>query len=151
MVPVTARPTLHVESDDVARAVADGADAVQGALDTGTVVIPEQSDMFGDVFDFRVADVGRVEDRLPVGEPRLGLAAEVEHHLEEVASSLRETLRGGGDTGRKRRKEQIELLLPRGSVRRHLGDDLSLLETVVDRTRRGTDVDGAGTLRAIPA
>jgi hypothetical protein len=56
--------------------------------------------------------IGGVENRLTVGEPRLGLAAEVEHDLEQIAASLRETLRSRGDARRECREQQVELLFP---------------------------------------
>ncbi len=76
------------QSDDRALAVADRADAVQRAFDPRAVVVTKETDVLGHVVDLGVADIGGVEDGLTVGEPRLGLAAEVEHHLEEVAPSL---------------------------------------------------------------
>ncbi len=53
-----------------------------------------------------------VEDGLAVGEPRLGLAAEVEDDLEEVAALLGQPLRGGGHARRKCLDEEAQLLLP---------------------------------------
>ena len=112
IVPVTARPTLQVSPDDRSLAIADRADPVQRAFDSRSVVVTEQTDMLGHVVDLGVADVGGIEDGLTVGESRLRLSAEVEHHLEEVAPSLRETLRGGRDAGWERCEEQVELLFP---------------------------------------
>ena len=70
------------ETDDLTLAIADGADAVQRPLDAGAVVVSEVADVLRHVLDVGVSDVGRVEERLAVGEACLRLATEVEHDLQ---------------------------------------------------------------------
>ena len=72
---------------------------MQRAFDPRAVVVTEETDVLGDVVDLGVANHGVIEDRLAIGEARLGFAAEVEHHLEQIATPLRKTLRGSGDRG----------------------------------------------------
>src|SRR5205807_2085984 len=76
--------TAHAtrEANDLALAIADGADAVQRSLDAGAVVVPEVTDVLRHVLDVGVSDIGRVEERLAVGEARLRLATEVENDLQ---------------------------------------------------------------------
>ncbi len=100
------------EADDGARAVADCADAVQRPLDSRSVVVAEVADALGDVLEVVVGDLDGVEDHLAIGEPRLRLATQVEHDLEEVTPLLGHALRGDGDPWRQRFDEEVELLLP---------------------------------------
>src|SRR5205807_611124 len=75
------------EPDDPPGTVADGADAVQGALDPRPVVVSEDADPGGDVVEVGLGDLHLVENRLPVVEARLRFAAEVEDDLEQLAAS----------------------------------------------------------------
>ncbi len=107
------RPTDAAgQADDGAFAVADGADPVERALDPRSVVVTKETDVLGDVVDLGIADICGVEDRFAVGEPRFGFTAEVQHNLEEIASSLRETLCGRRDAGWEGCEEQVELFFP---------------------------------------
>ena len=100
------------EAHDGPGAVADGADAMQGALDPGAVVIAEIADALDHVLDVGVGDRHPVEDDLAVDEARLGLAAEVEHHLEQVPAVGRGRLGGQSHTRREGLEEEGQLLFP---------------------------------------
>ena len=141
------------QADDLARAVADGADAVERPLDAGAVVVAERPDVLDDVVDVGVADARRVEDRPRCREARLRHAAEVEHDLDQIARSAAAAL----DRRRDRaagapRSSRSSSSSPRGSVRHHLGDDLCLLDVGgAEHTGAGPiGVEGPAVLRAIP-
>src|SRR4029077_17595168 len=118
------------EADDHAGAITDGTDAVQGTLDAGAVVVAEGADARDHVVDVLVCDLQVVEDHLPTGEPRLGLTAEVEHDLENLATTRRQVTGGVRDPRRESVDEELKLLVPVLTVRTHLDDDVELLETV---------------------
>ncbi len=89
---------------------------MQGALDPGAVVIAEVTDALDHVLDVGIGDRHPVEDDLAVDEARLGLPAEVEHHLEQVPPVGRGGLGGERDPGREGLEEEGQLLLPGGAV-----------------------------------
>ena len=105
------------EAHDGAGTVADRADAMQGALDPGTIVIAEFSDALDHVLDVGIGDRHPVEDDLAVNEARLWLAAEIEHHLKQISPVGRGRLGGQGHTGREGLEEEGQLLLPGGPIR----------------------------------
>ncbi len=78
-----AHPAGHPH--DLAVPIADGGDTVQGSLDAGPVVIPERSDAGGHELKILGGDRGVAQDHLFLGEARFGLAAEVQHDLQQVA------------------------------------------------------------------
>ena len=73
------------QADDLALAVADGGDAVQGALDAGAVVVAEAADARGDVVDVGLAHLFVVEDDFLARETGLGRASQVEDYLQQLA------------------------------------------------------------------
>ena len=106
MVPKTARPTRQVRPDDLAAPIADGADAVERALDAGAVVIAERADVIDDVLDVLLVDLAVEQDLLAAAaEARLGSAAEVHDHLDELATQrgsarMRSPISGGSASSR---------------------------------------------------
>ena len=104
------RPTDAAgEPDHLAGAVADGGDAVQGALDTGPIVVAEDPDVVDHVRDIGVADLPVEEHLLAVHEARLGPPAKVHHHLEQVAA-VRERAEALDDLGGERCHQRIEVI-----------------------------------------
>ncbi len=77
---------------------------------------PKSPNSFDHVLDVAVGDGDVVQDDLTVDEARLGLAAEVEHHLEEVPPMGGSSLGGRGDPGWKGIEEKRQLLLPGRAV-----------------------------------
>ncbi len=71
------------QPDDLAVAVADGADAVKRPLDPGPVVVAERADVVDDVGDVRLGDLALQERHLAVREARLRATAQVEDDLDE--------------------------------------------------------------------
>ena len=71
------------QPDDFRLAVANGRDAVQGALDTRAVVFPEIPDAMHDKIELRGGDFGLAQIGLVIGVTRLGLASEVEHDFQQ--------------------------------------------------------------------
>ena len=74
------------QADDLAAAIADGADAVQRALDAGAVVVAERADVVDDVLDVLLGHLALEQHLLAAAaEARLGRAAEVHDDLDQVA------------------------------------------------------------------
>jgi len=61
---------------------------MQRALDARTVVVAERADALHHVVDVLVGDQVRRQHRLTAGQARLGLAAHVHDHFQQVASIL---------------------------------------------------------------
>src|SRR5205085_421670 len=86
--PEDSTPHATGDADDAALAIANGRDAVQRALDAGAIVVAERADALHDVVDvFLGHRVGRQQHLAP-GQSRLGLAAEVHHHFEQLTPIL---------------------------------------------------------------
>ena len=97
------------EADDLARAVADGRDAVQRALDPGAVVVAERADALDDVLDVPLGHLAVEEATSPVGEARLRPPAEVHHHLEQVGP-IAELAQPIADLRRQRLHQRVEVV-----------------------------------------
>ncbi len=79
-------PDAAGEAHDLAVAVADGADAVQRALDAGAVVLAEGAHVVDHVLDVVLADLAVEQDLLAAAaEARLRLAPEVHDDLDDGA------------------------------------------------------------------
>ena len=87
------------ESDDLAGAVPDGRDAMEGAFDAGPVVGPERADVLGDVFEVGMVDLPVAEDNGVIGEAGLRRASEVEDDFEKLVAVL-SIYESFGDPGR---------------------------------------------------
>jgi hypothetical protein len=74
------------EAHHLAGPVADGADPMQGALDPGPVVVAEGTDVIDDVGDIGLGHLAGEQLLLAMNEARLGAAAQVEHHLQQVGA-----------------------------------------------------------------
>src|SRR5262249_44699790 len=120
-------------------------------LDPGTVVVAEVTDPLGDVLQVVAGHLKAVEHRVAVGEARLRLAPQIEHHLQQVAMVGGEPLSRAGHPRRQRLEQQPELLLPTGAVGRHARVDGSLPPEGLAMTRSRTGGDSWGTLWASPA
>ena len=72
------------QPDDLAVAIADGADAMERPLDAGPVVVAERPDVLDDERDVVLVDLAIEERHLRIGEARLGSATQVQHDLDEV-------------------------------------------------------------------
>ena len=72
------------QPDDGPGAVADGRDAVQGALDAGAVVLPERPHVRRHVVQVLAHHLGLRQRRFAVRETRLGQAAQIKHDLQQV-------------------------------------------------------------------
>jgi hypothetical protein len=70
-------PYAAGETHNLVLAVADGRDAVQGALDAGSVVIAEAADTGRHVLDICFRDLCRAEDYFTIQETRLGQPPQV--------------------------------------------------------------------------
>ncbi len=97
------------QPDDLARSVADGADAVERTLDAGPVVVAEHADVVDDVRDVGVGDLAVEQVLLAGREARLRPAAEVHHDLEQVGT-VREAAQPIADLRRQRLHEGIEVV-----------------------------------------
>ncbi len=91
------------EPDDMPAAVADGGDAVQGALQAGAVIGIEFADAGNDVVDLLVGDLFFGEDDLAIHEERHRDAAEIEDDLEEIIGII-----GAGDGFSEDRRQDAE-------------------------------------------
>ena len=97
------------QPDDLAVAVADGADAVERPLDAGAVVVAERADVLDDERDVGLADLAIEQHHLRIREPRLRPPAEVEHDLDE-RGPIRQRMHGVHDLGRQRAQQGIEIV-----------------------------------------
>ncbi len=121
MVPKTARPDAAGEAHDLAAAVADGTDAVEGSLDAGAVVLAERADVVDDVLDVVRPDLTIEQDLLATTtEARLRAAAKVHHHLDDAAHVI-ELTHALADLRRQRIDERLEVIVPRPQGRGHRG------------------------------
>ena len=94
------------EADDFALAVADGGDAVEGALDAGAVILAEVADALGDELEVVGGDVAALDHHLAVEETGGGGTAEVEDDFEQLV----EVVLGAQGQGHPRRQHREELL-----------------------------------------
>jgi len=81
------------ETDDLALAVTDARDAVQGTLDASAVVSSELADARNDRVDLLLCDLFVTEDDLFPGIPRLWHASEIEDDLQQL-----EVIRAAADS-----------------------------------------------------
>src|SRR5262249_14444879 len=72
------------EAYDAPGPVSDSRNAVQGALDSGAVVVAKSSDALGHVVEVGVRDDVAAQDDLTARIARFGLPAQVHHDLEQV-------------------------------------------------------------------
>jgi hypothetical protein len=86
--PEDGAPDATGDADDAAFAVANGGDAMQGALDAGAVVVTEGTDPLDDEVDIVLADGAGREQYFAPGEASLRLAPEVHHDLEQLTPVL---------------------------------------------------------------
>ena len=97
------------QPDDLAVAVADGADAVERPLDAGPVVVAERADVLDDEGDVGLDDLAVEEAHLRIREARLGPAAEVHDDLDQGVRSG-QGVDGGDDLGRQGREQGVEVV-----------------------------------------
>ncbi len=96
------------QADNLATAVADRGNAVERPLDAGPVVVTEGANARGYELEVFRGDGRVVEDDLVVRKASLGLASEVEHHLQQQPLVI-ETLDRPVEMWRQRLEEQVEL------------------------------------------
>ena len=106
MVPNDGAADAGGEADDLALAVADGGDAMEGALDAGAVVLAEVADALGDELEVVDGDVAALDGHLAVEEAGGGGTAEVEDDFEQLV----EVVLGAQGHGDPRRQHGEELL-----------------------------------------
>ncbi len=94
---------------DVALAVADGGDAVQGAGDAGAVVGVELADLLDHVLDLACRDLRLAQHHLAVRVAGSGHAPQVEDHLQQVVAPP-DCLHGGADVGGKDGHEGVQVV-----------------------------------------
>jgi hypothetical protein len=90
------------ESNHLTAAVADGADAVQGALDAGAVVAAEGAQAADHRRQVVAPDGPMIQIKGAPREAGLGQPAEVEHHLQQLLAAAgggKATLHGLGQHG----------------------------------------------------
>jgi len=97
------------QPDDLAVAVADGADAMERPLDAGAIVVAERPDMLDDERDVRLDDLALQQAHLRIGEAGLGPAPEVHDDLDE-GGPIREGVDRRHDLGRQRSEQSIEIV-----------------------------------------
>ena len=98
------------EADDLAAPVADGADAMERALDAGAVVVAEGADVVDDVLQVGLDDLALEEHGLAAAaEASLRAPAEVHHDLDQVALR-RQGLQGGDELGRQGGEQSVEVV-----------------------------------------
>ena len=103
-------PDAAGEAHDLAAAVADGADAVERALDAGAVVVTERADVVDHVLDVLRLDLAVEQDLLAAtAEAGLRPAAEVHDDLDDAAYAL-EGAHALADLGRQRLEERLEVV-----------------------------------------
>src|SRR5262249_42602575 len=79
-------PHTAGEADDLAAAIADGADAVQRAPDARAVVVPKEPDPFYHVRQVITGHSLHAERRLGPQKARLRFPSEVKNNLEQVVA-----------------------------------------------------------------
>ena len=99
------------QADDVALAVADGGDAMQGMADAGAIVLGERAHPRGDVLQISTCHRPSTEQDFGVGKARLRLAAEVHDDLQQIGMSA-ELAGSVADPRWQRAEQQVELLGP---------------------------------------
>ena len=97
------------QPDDLAAAVADGADAVERPLDAGAVVVAEQADVLDHERDVGIVDLAVEEHDLRVREPALRAPTEVHHDLDQRLALL-ERVDGVDDLRRQGREQRVEVV-----------------------------------------
>ena len=107
--PVHGPPDAAGQPDDLAVAVADGADAVERPLDAGAVVVAERADVLDDEGDVGLVDLALEERHLRIREARLRPPAEVHDDLDE-GGPVRQGMDGGDDLGRQGREQRVEVV-----------------------------------------
>ena len=97
------------QADDLAAPIADGADAMQGALDAGAVVVAKRADVLDHIGDVAIRHLAFEEDHLAVGKARLGWAAQIQDDLDQgfLVGQLMDRL---DDVGRQGSKEDSEVV-----------------------------------------
>src|SRR5205085_3688227 len=101
----------HRETCDATRPVANRRDAVQRPLDARPVVVAELAHVVGDVLEVGCGHRAVREKDLATGHARLGLAAEVENDLEQLAR-VGALVQRPSQVGRQRAGEELDLLVP---------------------------------------
>ena len=107
----------HGQPDDAPRPVADRGDAMQRALDAGAVVVAELADVVGDVLQVGGRNGMVCEQYLASRHASLGLAAQVEDDLEQLAR-VDALVQGPCQVRRQRTREQLDFLIPVRGTRR---------------------------------
>ena len=97
------------QADDLAAAVADGADPVERPLDAGPVVVAERADVLDDEGDVGVGDLALEEHHLRIGEAGLGPTTEVHDDLDQRLAIL-EPVHGLDDLGRDGCEQGVEVV-----------------------------------------
>ncbi len=97
------------QAHHLAGAVADGADAMEGPLDPGAVVVAEDADVVHDVPDVGLGDLAVEKHLLAVGEARLRATPQVHDHLEQVAA-IGERAEAGHDLRGERRHQVVQVV-----------------------------------------
>ena len=97
------------QADHRALAIADGGDAVQGALDAGAVVRAEIADVADHLLQVVTRRLVRAERELRVGEARLGQAAEVHHDLDQVGGAAQLPQRAANAVGQNS-QQQVQVV-----------------------------------------
>ena len=106
----------HRETGDAPRPVAYRRDAMQRALDTGPVIVPELTNVVRDVLQVGPGDGAVSKQDLTAWHARFGLPTKVEHYLQKlcrVCALVKRTRKVCGQ----RACEKLDLLVPVGGSR----------------------------------
>ncbi len=107
--PVDGSPDPARQPDDLALAVADGADPVEGPLDAGAVVVAERADVLHDEGDVALVDLAVQQHHFRIREARLGPPTQVHDDLDQRAP-VRQGMDGRHDLGWQRAQQGIQIV-----------------------------------------